>query len=300
MSITVFGNDGNEDGFSFQCMLISILDYFRKKTTILPTMTLKQFRKDNNITPERWGTKSEFDNTNPEMVKILQELTNKYKLNIYLRNENTNSNGIVYLSPPERIHGLNYMVAFTDIYIKKYPGHFELLNEDTITTQEDYIYIPMKINIPDEVAKIRQESAINKQLIITSKGNIKFYRIQLDQQYNEIIQFLSGIKGPINAMMEGTITNFNVDINKYKQLIKSNAIDTWFTYNCKGSTSKYTSNTEYSDDTRILILASYNAFMESKLSNETIRIMEGNKIHNITFTKDPHQANGKNCLLLKY
>ena len=171
MSIKVFGNGGGEDGFSNQCMLISILDYLRKKTNRLTGMSLRQFREDNNITPARWGTTSEFDNFNPSMVTILQELTKKYRINIYLRTRNSLPNGNYWLGEPFQIDGLDYIAAYTDIYIMKYTRHFELLDQDTKTTNEDYIYKPNKINPQQQLVKITQMKQDNIELIKTSIGN---------------------------------------------------------------------------------------------------------------------------------
>lgn len=300
MSIKQFGNNGSEDGFSQQCMLISILDYLRKKTKRYPGMSLRQFRQDNNITPSKWSEHSEFDTFNIEMVLILQELSTKYKLNIYVRNQNTNSNGQTYLGPAEKIDRLNYKVSYADIYILKYPRHFQLLDEDTRTTTEDYTYIPVKINPQTELLKIKQEKTDNLKLNKIVKGNKKLYTFLLDEHYNDYIKILSSIKGDINGMIEGEIMAITHMIQEIKYKLKNEDIDSYITYNCKGSIQEYTNNIEYSIDNMINIIILYDIFMKSDLSNETFKIIENGMVHNITFTKDPHQAIGKKCLLLKY
>jgi hypothetical protein len=300
MSIKQFGNSGAEDGFSQQCMLISILDYLRKKTNTLPGMSLRQFRKDNNITPARWGEQSEFDNVNVEMVKILQELSTKYKLNIYLRNLITNSNGIKSLGEAKQIDTLNYKVAYTDIYIIRYPGHFQLLDENTRTTIEDYTYVPVTINPQIELQRIKKEKADNIKLYKIVKGNKKFYTFLLDTYYNTYIQLLSSIKGDINVITESQIMGVIQAIQEIKNKLQGQNIDAWCTYNCKGATSEYTRNTPYSIDNMITIITLYDTFIKSDHSTETFQITENGMIHKITFTKDPQQAIGKKCLLLKY
>ena len=300
MSMKQFSNNGSEDGFSQQCMLISILDYLRKKTNRYPGMSLRQFRQDNNITPAKWSEHSEFDTFNIGMVKILQELSTKYKLNIYIRNRNTNSNGITYLGPVEKIDRLNYKVSYDDIYIMKYPRHFELLDENTRTTTKDFTYVLMKINPQIELQRIKQEKTDNMKLNKVVKGNKKLYTFLLDEHYNTYIELLSSIKGDINGMIEGQITGITHMIQEIKDKLKNENIDSYITYNCKGSTEEYTHNTPYSIENQINIITLYDIFMKSDLSNETFKIIENGMVHTITFTKDPHQSIGKKCLLLKY
>ena len=58
--LKLYSNSGSEDGFTLQCMLISILDYLRKKTKRLKGYSLRRFREENNINPKRWGIHTDF------------------------------------------------------------------------------------------------------------------------------------------------------------------------------------------------------------------------------------------------
>jgi hypothetical protein len=127
---SVIHNSGSADNvFTNQCMLISIYDHLRYFTNInFDNFTV--FRQQNNISPEVWGINSEFNITNITQKNILNNLCNKYQLNIYIRYLNTKNN-VRYLGNKQTIFGINYNNNYTDIEIVAYGRHFELLINET-------------------------------------------------------------------------------------------------------------------------------------------------------------------------
>ena len=296
--LKLYSNGGSEDGFSMQCMLISILDYLRKKTKILEGYSLRRFREENNITPKRWGSHMDFQNDNKEQIKILQELSKKYELNIYLQHLDG-----MKVSEPKIVQGLNYIVGYTDIYIMQKPGHYELIDSDIITTIEDFIYIPIIIDPKKSISELKTKmKELMKELII-STGEIKFFRSQLYNIYKEYYEFLLNPDMDLpQFIIESTIDNFNFYIQKLENRIKICNSESYFIYNCKKSYY------DYSQKNQIKIKEAYKKFLELELDRYTIIVIEvgtvkgKEKKHTITFIKNIKQSDKKSskCLLLKY
>ena len=241
-------------------------------------------------------------NDNVEQIKILQELSKKYKLNIYLQHLDGTK-----VSEPTRIQGLNYINKSTDIYIMQQPSHYELIDSDIITTTDNFIYIPIKVNPKKILLELNSKIKEQVQLIKTSIGEIKFFRIQLYNIYKEYYDFLLNTDHSLpQFIIESTIDGFNLHIKKLENKIQlcqdlcNN--DSYFIYNCKKSYY------DYSEKNQIKIKEVYSKFLESGLDQFTINIIEvgtvigKEKNHRITFIKNMKNFNIKSnkCLLLKY
>lgn len=301
--LKLYGNSGSEDGFSFQCMLISILDYLRKKTKRLKGYSLRRFREENNITPDRWGTRMDFQNDNMEQIKILQELSKKYELNIYLQHLDGKK-----VSEPKRVQGLSYIVDYTDIYIMQKPGHYELIDSDIITTTEDFIYDPIKINSKKIIFELKTKIKELYEILKISTGEIKFFRLQLYNMYKEYYDFLLNPDPDLpQFIIDSTIDNFIFYIQKLENKIEQSNSDLYFIFNCKTKLNAH-SYYNYSEKNQIKIKEAYYKFLESGLDQYTITVIEvgtvkgKEKKHTITFIKNLKRSDKKSnkCLLLKY
>jgi hypothetical protein len=187
---SVIHNSGAADNqFTNQCMLISIYDHLQYFANIkFDSFTV--FRQQNNITPEVWGINSEFNITNITHKNILNNLCNKYQLNIYIRYLNTKNN-VRFLGNKQPIFGISYNNNYTNIEIVAYGRHFELLINETQRHILKNKVVPEEHTCDTLIQKLQKNNKNSKQELeyINSiyekikQNNIKILNIKNESEY---------------------------------------------------------------------------------------------------------------------